>query len=261
MAEYTTQLQAGFGVIQETRILLDLWHAGMTGAELRQAALRSGRFPNMSARRLRNLVIECFAPRYLVDDSTPARLLKTLQGVVSNREIEQIMFVYTCRANAILADFVREVYWDAYSSGRDTLSNEEARAFVIQANQDGKTTTPWSDSTIERVAGYLTRCCADFGLLELGAKSKRKILTYRIEPRVAAILAYDLHFAGHGDNAILAHPDWGLFGLERIDVLAEMKQLALRGLLIVQSAGGVTKMSWQRNSMEELVDALAPNEL
>jgi hypothetical protein len=132
---------------------------------------------------------------------------------------------------------------------------------VIQANQDGKTTTSWSDNMIERVAGYLTRCCADFGLLEAGIRRTRRILTYRIEPRVTAILAYDLHFAGHGDNAILTHPDWGLFGLERADVLEEMKQLALRNLLIVQSAGGVTRTSWQYNSMEDLINVLTRNEL
>ncbi len=72
---YTTQLGAGLGVIAETRILLDLWHPGMTSSALYQAALDSGDFPNATARRLRNMVAECFAPRYLVKADGKIRAL------------------------------------------------------------------------------------------------------------------------------------------------------------------------------------------
>ena len=73
---YTTQLQAGLGLIPETRLLLSLWKPGMSSPALYQAVLKSGEFPNVSARRLRNIVRECFAPRYLVADGRPAQYLK-----------------------------------------------------------------------------------------------------------------------------------------------------------------------------------------
>jgi hypothetical protein len=44
---YTTQFQAGLGMVEETRILLDLWQPGMTAPELFQQALDSGDFPNI----------------------------------------------------------------------------------------------------------------------------------------------------------------------------------------------------------------------
>ena len=254
---YTTQLQAGLGRVDETRILFELWQPGMGTTGLQQAALQSGRFPNVSARRVRNLVTECFAPRYLVEDGAPAKLLRTLKEALSTRELEQTLFLYTCRAHRILADFVCEVYWSAYATGRDLLTNDDAHTWVVQANQAGKTTRSWSDGTIQNVASYLTGACADYGLLERGHKTVRRIQPYRIEPRVAAILAYDLHFKEHGDNSVLSHPDWGLFGLAREDVLDEMKRLALKGLLIVQAAGGVTRISWLHKSMEEVADVLA----
>lgn len=62
---YTTQLQAGLGLMDETKTLLELWAPGMDVARLLQAALQSGSFPNVAARRLRNIIAECFAPRYL----------------------------------------------------------------------------------------------------------------------------------------------------------------------------------------------------
>src|SRR5207249_5477322 len=64
---YTTNLQAGLGLVAETKALLEIWKPGMSVSQLNQHALDSGRFPQMTARRLRNLVVEGFAPRYLVD--------------------------------------------------------------------------------------------------------------------------------------------------------------------------------------------------
>ncbi len=175
---YTVRLGAGLGMIEETIILLDLWREGMDTPTLTRAARESGRFPSMSASRLENLVSDGFAPRYLMDSGAPAQLLKALGPLIARRELEQLMFLYTCRAHAILADFVREVYWRAYAAGRDTLDTEAARMFITRANQDGKTTTPWSDSTITRAARYVTGCCADFGLLERGHRTARRILPW-----------------------------------------------------------------------------------
>lgn len=254
---YTTMLNAGVGMIDETRLLLDLWKPGMRSADLRQHALQSGQFPNITARRLRNLIAECFQPRYLVNDGKPARLLKAIKDIFSTREFNQVLYLYTCRESRILFDFICQVYWNAYSSGREKIGNEDALDFVIRANQEGKTVSPWSESTLQRVARYLTSSCADFGLLESGQKVSRRILPFRIESGVTVILAYDLHFAGQGDNAVLSHPDWALFGMERADVLDEFKRLGLQGWWIVQSAGDVTRIGWQYPSMEELIDGLS----
>ena len=69
---YTTQLQAGLGMIPETRALLDLWSPGMAARDLNDAALESGLFSTVTARRLKNIVLECFKPRYLPRDGQPA---------------------------------------------------------------------------------------------------------------------------------------------------------------------------------------------
>ena len=253
---YTTQLQAGLGVIDETRVLLDLWQPGMKPSALFQAALDSGDFPNVTARRLRNIVAECFAPRYLVKDDYPATTLKELVNNLSSTELTQLFFLFTSRANTILADFVKQVYWMRYAGGQVAISTDNAKDFVVQANQNGKTIRYWSDSTIKRVSTYLTGCCADFGLLEKGRKSVRKIMPFRIQQKTIAFLAYDLHFAGFGDNAVISHPDWELFGLQKENLREEMKRLSLKGFFIVQSAGDVISIGWNYKSWEELIDGI-----
>lgn len=254
---YTTRLQAGLGMLAETRALLELWQPGMAAPALAQAALDSGRFPDMSARRLHNLVTECFAPRYLVQRGQPARLLKALGAALAPREAEQLMFLCTCRATPVLADFVRGVYWPAYAAGRTCLEFDDALGFVTRANQQGQTASPWSAGTLRRVAGYLNGCCADFGLLERGVRPRRRLLPFHLEPRVAAILAYDLHLAGQGDNRLLASPDWTWFGLTPEDALAILKRLALGGALIVQAAGGAAQIGWRYKTIDEVIDAVA----
>jgi hypothetical protein len=256
-SKYTTQLQAGLGLLQETRMLLRTWEPGMRSPALYQAALRSGEFPNVSARRLLNIIRECFAPRYLLADGPPARYLKPLVGALAPAELNQLLFLHTCRANQILADFVRELFWERYAAGDDKVTVDEAKAFVLRGVDDGKTAKRWSDSTVKRVTSYLLGCATDYGLLGKRTLTARLILPYRIEVRAAAYLAHDLHFAGLGDNALLTHPDWQLFGLTREDVRDELKRLSLRGQFILQSAGDVTHIGWKHKTMEDLVGVIA----
>jgi len=253
---YTTQLQAGLGLVGETKTLLDLWSPGMSANSLYQVALESGRFPTVTARRLRNIVIECFAPRYLVADGTPAAHLKRLSATLPTPDLSQLMLLFTCRPNPILGDFVRHVYWSRHAGGYTHITNDDARSFVDRGIDDGKTIKRWSETTVRRVSAYLTGCCADYGMLERGRRSSRRILPFRIAPVVAAYLAYELHYSGVADNALLTHEDWPLFGLARADVLEEIKQLSRRNLLIVQVAGDVIRISWKHPTMEALLDVL-----
>lgn len=253
---YTTQLQAGLGLLEETRQLLQVYQPGMSSSQLYEAALASGRFPLVTARRLRNIVAECFAPRYMRDPYIAARL-KSLVDRFSTAELNQLLFIYTARANLVLADFVREVYWARYSAGRNDLQLEDARTFVANSVREGKTQKPWSETTIKRISSYLMGCCADYGLLTTTGRNQRSIAAYRILPNVAAYLAYDLKFSGLGDNQIVSSSDWDLFGLERADVRDQLKRLSLQGLLIFQAASDVVHIGWTYKSMEELIDVIA----
>ena len=254
---YTTQLQAGLGMIEETKILLSLWEPGMTQTDLYQEALNSGRLPGVSARRLKNIVTECFGPRYLIENGRPANYIKVLNPALSAKDIEQAFLIYTCRANKILFDFILEIFWPTYSSGRESISNNDAREFVIRSNQQGLTKKPWSESTIRRVSAYLTGACADFGLLEGGNRVSRRILPFRIEAKTVIMLAYELHFDGLGDNAIVNHPDWGIWGLDRYEVVSELKRISLQGAILVQTAGETVRIGWRCKNEKELANAIS----
>jgi hypothetical protein len=170
---------------------------------LLRIALESGAFATISARRLRNIVIEAFAPRYLVDEARPARLLKVLLGRIPQLDLRQIFFLYTSRATPILADFICEVYWQRYGAGAQAVTKDEARTFVRRAVGRGRTTTRWSESTIIRVSNYLVGTSADHGLLGPMQADARAIIPFRITPVTTSVLAHELHFRGRGDGAVV----------------------------------------------------------
>ncbi len=255
-AVYTTKLAAGSGAIDETLILLDEWNPGMKPNELLDKVLQEGRFSNISARRLKNIVLECFSHRYLVNDNYPALILKQLKDQINLGTFTQFLFLYTARANRMLFDFVTKVYWSAYAGGQRQISNHIANNFVKDANSNGKTERFWSDETIERQAGYLTRTCADFGLLGKGRKSVRSIESFRSTRQIAAFLAYDLHFSGLGDNAVMKAEDWHLFGLGGYDVQQEIASISRTGMFLFQRAGEAVKIGWKYKTMEEVIDGI-----
>jgi hypothetical protein len=123
----------------------------MSANQLHQVALESGRFPTVTARRLRNIVVECFAPRYLVAGGAPAAHLKRLSATISTADLTQLMLVFTSRANPILGDFVRQVYWARYAGGYTQITNDDARMFVERAIDDGKTTNAGQKRRCERI--------------------------------------------------------------------------------------------------------------
>jgi hypothetical protein len=254
---YTSNLGAGLGLVEETLALLELWEPGLGAGQLHAKALDSGKFPAISARRLTNIIKECFAPRFLVNGQVPALTMKALMMYIPVGELLQLMFLFTARANPILYDFVREVYWPAYASGKDVLSNQDALLFVDNAISEARTTAPWSEKVRKNVAGYLTGCCADYGLLEKGRKQVRRFKRFVISPILSAFLAYDLHFDGLGDNAVISHSDWELFGLQPKDVRDELKRLSFKGFLIVQFAGDVSRIDWKYKTREELLHVIS----
>lgn len=253
---YTTQLQAGTGLVEETKLLLSLYEPGMEPQALLARALDSGLFPRVTARRLRNIVIECFAPRYLREPDA-ALMLKRLAEHVSRAELLQLLLLYTARANLLVRDFVTKIYWPLYASGREGLTLEDSKDFILAGIRSDRMQKPWSDGTIRRMSSCLLSCCADYDLLGKNIRAQRKIQALRVQDRVAAYLTYDLKFQGLADNQIVAHEDWQLLGLQPNDVRDTFKRLSLQGYLIHQAAGDVVYIGWLYKTKEELLNVLA----
>jgi hypothetical protein len=128
-----------------------------------------------------------FAPRFLQPDSTPARNLNRLLNILPQKAIEQVVYLYTARAQEIFHDFVTEVYWIAYEGGRSSIESEEIRNFIENALIEGKMRKHWEESTIKRVSGYLGGCCLDFGLVTRKPPSSYMIKSFSTRVPVGVV--------------------------------------------------------------------------
>jgi len=254
---YTSQLGAGLGMISETVGLLHLWETGMNPSQLSDRVVETGLFSRMTARRARNLTLEMFAPRYLADGGSVASRFKILSEQRFPYDgLVQLFYLQTARAQQIFADFIVEVYWPKYSSGASFLNKNDALTFIHRAFDSGDVGKRWSSSVIDNVSGYLIGCCIDFGLLTKGTRDRRLIKRFSIRKEVALYLAYDFHFAGLSDMAVVRHSDWRLFGLEVQEVINLMKNLSHDGHLLIQSSADLIQVSWKYRTMEECLAAL-----
>jgi hypothetical protein len=255
--QYTTQLQAGLGMIPETLELLRRWEPGMLPQALAERVIAEGVFARVTARRSRNLAAEMFAPRYLSQGGEPAkRIRRLLDRRLPHDAIVQLFFLQTARAQQILRDFIVEIYWSKYAAAASSVTKSDAEGFIHRALDMGRMGKRWSASTIHRVSGYLLGCCTDFGLLGPGVAS-RPIRRFAIRPEVVLYLTHDLHFSGFSDRNLISHEDWRLFGLEPDDTLRLVSNLSHDGHLLVQSGADLVQISWKYRTMEECIHALA----
>lgn len=258
--KYTTALAKGQGIINETLALLGIWRPEMTRKELADRAVGEGILGRATAKRVRDLVFEAFTPRYLIDGARPANYLSELLNAgATPATLSQLLLVYTARANAVLHDFIREVYWAKYSAGATSLGKNDALNFLEAAHTLGRLPDRWSDKMMSRVASYLGGCLADFGLLEKGRKSTRNITSMYIHSFTSLFLAHELHFSGYGDDGVLQNPDWQLFGLERLEMVQELRRVS-NDHFILQFSGELLRISWKYKSMEEAIRAIARSE-
>jgi hypothetical protein len=121
------------------------WHVGKSVASGR-IGVRA--IPTVTARRLRNIVVECFAPRYLVAGGAPAAHLKRLSAPISTADLTQLMLVFTSRANPILGDFVRQFIGLGTPADTHRSPMTMPACFVERGIDDGKTVKRWSESTV-----------------------------------------------------------------------------------------------------------------
>jgi hypothetical protein len=254
--QYTTQLQAGLGMISENLHFLDAWEPEDDVQTLYHRLLETGEGSNVTARRLRNLVAEMFAPRFLADDNRPATHLKILKDRLDVSVIGQFIYLYTVRAQRIFYDFMATVYWRIYESGRTRMDREEIIQFIEESLDEGRMQKRWSESTIRRVTGYLGGCAVDFGFFDKARKGSYEFISKTIPRSLSLYLAYELHFLNYSDEAVTHHDDWKLWGMSPHDAQRELEALGRGGHLIFQGGGSVVRVSWRYQTMEEVLDVI-----
>lgn len=255
---YTTSINKGAGMIEETRTLLEQWHPDESLDVFTRRVQEEGLLGKATACRTRDVVRRIFAPRYLKPTDNPARLLKQiLSSNLPGQVFTELVFLYTARENPLVRDFTIREFWPAVRRGRTIMDTDAVLAFLSEAHYDGRLDKQWSDNVSARVARTLLGLLRDVGFLREYVRGRREIVDYRITDEGTALIARELHESGITDSSICSHADWGLFGITPQSVLERLDGLGEHRGVIVQQAGSVVHLTWTIGSVEELIDVLA----
>jgi hypothetical protein len=248
--KYNSNLLKGTGLIQEMLILIDIYDSTVPYLEFQERVVKDDLLSKSTENRVIDIVRNIFKDRFLgYDINIPEFLKEMREEYVSMSVLTQIFFVYTCRANKLLVDFINEVYFKKLGSGHNNLNASDPKDFIKTAMVDGRIETQWSESTINRVSSHIIATLIDFELI----KRNREIPKFRIFDLTANYLAHELHFRGISDNNIWHHEDWKLFGLSPQDVISIFESLANQGAFIMQFSGEILSISWKNKSMNEFI--------
>lgn len=231
----------------------------MDHKELTDRAVQSGILGKASASRAEDIIKEGFAKRFLRPDETAARQLKVLvERNCDFNALRQLFFLYTCRSQQILWDMVSEVYWPAKFAGKDRITMNDVRMFIIGSFGTEKNNGRWAESIIAKFSNSIPKTLADFGLLGPYKKNGREILPYTLLDFTLTYILYDARFKGTNDTQLLYLPDWELFGMQPAEALERIRNTAISSDdYIFQYAGDLARFTWKYETMEEFLHAEA----
>lgn len=251
--KYNSELLKCTGLIQETIVLIETYVPGITKNEFCSLVMESNLLSKATNTRIKDIINHAFYRRYIDGNKDTVENLKYLRTkYVSNDAFIQLLLVYTGRANAILSDFIKMVYYDAINKGYQFIDTTDPKKFIEEAIKDGRIEKPWADSTKRKMSEHIIATLIDFKLID---KSK-KILPYHISDLTVNYLIHELHFNGLSDDQIILANDWSLFGLKTEDILQTIERLSFQGYYIYQHSGELLKISWKYKSMKESIDAI-----
>jgi len=246
---YKTNLSKGTGLITETLKLLAVYDTTLSKKDFKQSVLENDTLSKKSVSRVVN-ILEVFSQRYETPDFVPAQYLQMLVKKGAEFHLfEQLFYVYTCRANSILFDFVQQIYWNKATMQFRSIDRQDAIQFVHSALAEGKTASRWSESMQVRMATYLLSCLKDFKLIS----ETNQILPFFLSETVANYIIHELHFRGFADKQIFQATDWALFGLSTEGVVSVFERLSNTGKFIMQYSGDLLKISWNFKSMQDFI--------
>jgi hypothetical protein len=251
---YNIDLCKGTGLISESLALFEIYKQNKSKAEMLKGIIDNNLLGKTSEKRISDILEFGLYKRYVsYGAEVPVYLHELRNANISLEKIKQILFIYSCKANPVLLDFVIQVYWKTYYTGNRKFEVAYARKFIADAFKSGVIKNKWSDGTIKRMSSYLISTLKDFNLID----SKNNMLNYTISDIAANYLLHILYFHGFNENQILEAKEWMLFGLKSEDeVLEVLKRLSFTGNFVIQHSGEITRITWNNKSMREFINGI-----
>lgn len=250
---YTSRIIKASALIADTRVLLTAWDPQQSVAENLDRVRRENIFGKASRKRVQD-ILKIFRQRYFDDPDVGTTLVMLAQEGAPAQWLDPLLYFYSAQNDRTLRDIVVEVLYPRHLAGYTDLPVEHVVRAIRNWVAEGKTTTPWGDKTILRVAQNAMAALRDFGVLQ-GIKHKRIAPIYLPTPAFALIALW-LQQRERAGHLVLSSDDWKLFflpveGVERFFIEAHQEHL-----LTYQAAGSVVRIEFPADTLTEYAHVL-----
>lgn len=253
-APYSSKIIKAGAILADTKTLLSHWDSASSAQDNMERAQRDNLFGKASRSRVRD-VLAIFRQRFLGDEAVTRALVVLVKKRFPAASLDRILYFHAARADRLLQDVVTEVLAPLSARGISDIDVVELQKPLKRWVAEGKSSAPWSDPTIERIAQGLLSALRDFGVLQ-GAVNKRIAPAY-LSVEAFSYIAFYLKRHEPSGAKLAELPDWRLFFLPREGVERAFFEAHQFGLLEYHAAGSVTRLTFPATTLEEYAHVLA----
>mgnify|MGYP003778482967 CR=1 FL=1 len=250
---YSSRIIKASALIPDTRLLLAEWDLTQSASHNLERVRRQNVLGKASRKRV-NDILTILRQRYFADPDVGAALVTLAQRHKPAEWLDPLLYFFAAQSDRTLHDVVVDVLYPRRLAGYTDLPVHVVERAIRTWVAEGRTTSPWGDSTVERVAQGVMATLRDFGVL---AGTARKSLTPIYLPAPAFVLAaLWLHGRERSGQLVLTSDEWRLFflpveGVERFFIEAHQQHL-----LVYDAAGSVVRIEFPADTLTEYVHVL-----
>ena len=186
-------------------------------------------------------------------DLEPGALRSLQQLTASNLDalvIRKIIYYHAARADKLLYDFIADVVYSAFVSGRREINVEMASRFVERIQVAGESSNRWSSKVRARVARGLLSVGRDFGVFE--GKAHKRIASPHMPLEAFVYVAFYLKHHIRSAKRLMEHRDWRLFLIGEQQLHELFIQGHQAGFWHYAAAGSLVRLDWRLKTWEEM---------
>jgi Putative inner membrane protein (DUF1819) len=247
---YTTRLQKGGALLEETRAIVRVWSEAPT-EELRDKIVQTNLLNKQTRARMADVYRRTFLPRFLQGPIPNAwKLVRPLEDAEAPVQVVRPAYYWvSSKAEPLLADFCREYILPRLAIVRAGVGTEEVVSWLQSKG------CPWSPAVTAKVARGLLAALRDFGILE--GRAKKRLASFSLPVAAFAYLAFCLRTTGAVSRSLVCHPDWEPFLLRPADVEHLFIEAHQDRLLEYHAAGSTVSISFPTESLDEYAHVVA----
>lgn len=251
--KYTSRIIKASALLPDTKVLLTSWDLDASVTDNLTNARQANIFGKASRARVED-ILRIFRQRYFTDPEVGEALVTLIQGNAPGGWIDPLLYYFSVQNDRTLKDIILEIVYPRRMVGHTDIRVELITRAIRDWVAEGKTTSPWSEETIMRVARNSMAALRDFGILSGAAK--KSINSIYLPTESFALLAFEFMRKKGSGEKVLTSEEWNLFflpidGVERFFLEAHQERL-----LSYQAAGSVIRLEFPAENLVEYAHVL-----